>query len=117
MDGLKQRVETGVLLDFYGPLLTKNRQEILRLYVEEDLSLSEIADQLGITRQGVSDAIGKGRAQLEDYEQRLGLARRFRAVQEEAARCRTALDEVAAGSRTALDTAREALENIMRIER
>mgnify|MGYP003311827229 CR=1 FL=1 len=48
MTGMEQRIELNYLLDFYGPLLTENRREILRLYCEEDLSLAEIADQLEI---------------------------------------------------------------------
>ena len=64
---MEKRVELSLLMDFYGPLLTEHRREVLRLYCEEDLSLAEIAEQLGITRQGVSDALQKGRRQLMDY--------------------------------------------------
>ena len=78
MADVETRVELTCLLDFYGPLLTEHRREVMRLYCEEDLSLAEIAEQLSITRQGVSDALQKGRRQLMDYEEKLGLAQRYR---------------------------------------
>lgn len=52
---MEKRVEFNRLLDFYGALLTEHRREIVRQYLEEDLSLQEIADSMGITRQGVQD--------------------------------------------------------------
>ena len=71
----------------YGPLLTEHRRELMRLYCEEDLTLAEIADQMDITRQGVSDALNKARRQLDDYEQKLGLVARYRALTGQAQRC------------------------------
>ena len=50
MADMEERVRLNYLLDFYGPLLTEHRQELMRLYCEEDLSQQEIADQLSITR-------------------------------------------------------------------
>ena len=116
MADVEARVELNYLLDFYGPLLTAHRREVLRLYCEEDLSLSEIAEQLGISRQGVSDAINKGRRQLSDYEQKLGLAGRYRALGEEAKRCMEALSGVRAEGedRERIHRAEEALQNILR---
>ena len=67
MADMEQRVELNYLMDFYGPLLTEHRRELMRLYCEEDLTLAEIADQMDITRQGVSDALNKARRQLDDY--------------------------------------------------
>ena len=116
MAGVEARVELNYLLDFYGPLLTEHRREVLRLYCEEDLSLAEIAEQLGITRQGVSDAMQKGRRQLNDYEEKLGLAGRYRALGEEAKRCMDALSGVRAEGedRRRIQEAQEALQNILR---
>ena len=54
-----------VLLDFYGPVLTDKQRVILTEYYDEDLSLAEIAENLGITRQGVRDAIKHGEAALD----------------------------------------------------
>lgn len=87
MADMAERIELNYLLDFYGPLLTSHRQEVLRLYCEEDLSLQEIADQLAITRQGVFDALNKARRQLNDYEDKLGLVRRYRAQTQAAEEC------------------------------
>ena len=116
MADVEARVELNYLLDFYGPLLTAHRREVLRLYCEEDLSLSEIAEQLGISRQGVSDAINKGRRQLSDYEEKLGLAGRYRALGEEAKRCMDALSGVRAEGedRQRIRDAQTALQNILR---
>ena len=116
MADVEARVELNTLLDFYGPLLTEHRREVLRLYCEEDLSLSEIAEQMGITRQGVGDALQKGRRQLKDYERKLGLAERYRALGEQARRCMRALDGVHAAGADAerLRAARAALEEILR---
>ena len=57
---MEKRVEYGWLLDFYGALLTEHRLRVMRMYLEEDLSLQEIADAMGITRQGVHDAEAAG---------------------------------------------------------
>ena len=94
MADMEERVELNYLMDFYGPLLTAHRQEIMRLYCEEDLSHQEIADQLDITRQGVFDAIDKARRQLAAYEDALGLLRRHRAQAELARQCLEALEGV-----------------------
>lgn len=119
MAEIEARVELTTLMDFYGPLLTDHRREVVRLYCEEDLSLAEIAEQLSITRQGVSDALQKARKQLADYEAKLGLAERYRRVGDEAERCLEALKHIQAGeeSRPRLEEARQALETILQIER
>ena len=116
MADVEARVELNYLLDFYGPLLTEHRREVLRLYCEEDLTLQEIAEHLGLTRQGVSDAISKGRRQLNDYEAKLGLAGRYRALGEEAKRCMDALSGVRAEGedRKRIQRAEQALQNILR---
>lgn len=67
----------GLILDFYGALLTDKQAECLDLYYNQDLSLSEIADDLGITRQGVHDNIRRGEKQLLEYEEALNLHKRF----------------------------------------
>ena len=74
---MDEKLVTGWLLSFYGPLLTERQQKLLALYCEEDFSLSEIALLEGISRQGVYDAVRKGARQLEAYEQLLGLAERY----------------------------------------
>lgn len=113
------RFEAGWLFDFYGPLLTPNRRQALSLYLEEDLSLGEIAQETGITRQGVYDALRRAQAQLSDYEDKLGLMRRYRLMRAEVDKCREYLKQVQPlpGSAEALEKARQTLEKIERIER
>jgi predicted DNA-binding protein YlxM (UPF0122 family) len=76
------------LLDFYGDILSEKRREVLDEYYNNDLSLSEIAQDLGVTRQGVRDLIKKAEAELLFYEEKLGLAKRFREAGEHAAALR-----------------------------
>ena len=71
-----------VLLDFYGPVLTDKQRVILTEYYDEDLSLAEIAENLGITRQGVRDAIKHGETTLKELEEKVGFAARYRRVQQ-----------------------------------
>ena len=74
-------LEIGLLLDFYGELLSDSRREAAELYYNEDLSLAEIAEGAGITRQGVRDSINKAKMQLTEYEEKLGLASKFREIE------------------------------------
>ena len=76
------RLETGWLFAFYGPLLTERQRKLISLYCEEDFSLSEIAAREGISRQGVYDAVRRGEKQLEGYERQLGLLARYRRLTE-----------------------------------
>ena len=76
-------VRISMLCDIYGALLSDKEREALTLYYDEDLSLAEIADNIGITRQGVRDSIKRAEAQLLEMEERLGLARRFREMKQQ----------------------------------
>ena len=116
MADMEARVELNYLLDFYGPLLTPHRQELMRLYCEEDLSQQEIAEQLDITRQGVSDAIAKSKKQLSDYERKLGLVARHREQTAAAEECLEALNRLRCAPEDAetLQAAKQALERVVR---
>ncbi len=81
------------LWDLYSPLLTQTQREITDLYFNYDLSLGEIAEQKGVSRQSVSDCLGKCRKQLEKYDEKLGflkmltdLSREYSAYMTEVAR-------------------------------
>lgn len=74
---LAKNLEVAILLDFYGEMLTEKQRSFLEYYYDNDLSLSEIAANEGITRQGVRDAIKRAEFQLFEMESRLGLVRRF----------------------------------------
>ena len=78
---MEKNIEISLLLDFYGELLKEHQREAMSLYYNDDLSLSEISDQLGITRQGVRDLIKRGEARLYEFEKKLGLRKRFDEVE------------------------------------
>ena len=77
MNELAKNLDIAVLLDFYGDMLTEKQRSFLDYYYNDDLSLSEIAENEGITRQGVRDAIKRAETQLFDMESKLGIAKRF----------------------------------------
>lgn len=64
------------LLDIYGELLSDRKREILDYYYNDDCSLAEISELTGISRQGVRDAVARGREEIEGYEAKLGLSRK-----------------------------------------
>ena len=70
-------IKISLLLDFYGDILTDKQREAVELYYNEDLSLSEIAEQTDITRYGIRDRIVKSENILLEMEEKLGLAKRF----------------------------------------
>ena len=73
---LEKSVEIGTLWAFYGGLLTGRQQDALRLHYEEDLSLGEIAEELGVSRQNVHELITRSAQKLRRYEEALGAAAR-----------------------------------------
>lgn len=76
------------LLDVYGGLLGKKQRLLCELYFNEDLSLSEISENEGITRQGVRDALVRAQQQLHNYEEILGISQKTVALQHEAEKVR-----------------------------
>lgn len=70
---IERIAENSLLYDFYGQLLSRRQQEVMALYHEENLSLSEIAEEFGISRQAVHDTLKKAEQALAGYEQKLGL--------------------------------------------
>ncbi len=84
-----------MLYDFYGELLNNNQKEVMSLYHEDNFSLSEIADELGTTRQAVHYTLKKAEHALAEYENRLGLLKTYRSNQELAIRANSILDKSA----------------------
>ena len=72
-----KNLEISYLMDFYGNLLSDKQRNIMQLYYQEDLSLAEIAAEVGITRQGVRDNIVRAEKELINFENALGLWKRF----------------------------------------
>ncbi len=72
-----QAYRMALLFDFYGEMLTSRQKEFYDLYYNEDLSLSEIAENYDMSRQGVRDAIVRAEAALEELEEKTGIVKRF----------------------------------------
>ena len=86
-------LEQALLYDFYGELLTSHQKEIYEQFVLEDLSLSEIAQDAGISRQGVHDLVKRCQKILEGYEEKLHLVRRFLSIKENVHEIEALLDQ------------------------
>lgn len=86
-------LEQALLYDFYGELLTSHQKDVYEQFILEDLSLSEIAEGAGISRQGVHDLIRRCQKALEGYEEKLHLVERFLSVKEKVAEIGDVLEE------------------------
>lgn len=78
---MDRKLIISLLLDFYGQLLSEKQYKVMDYYYNNDLSLSEISDLVGITRQGVHDTIKRSEQFLEDLEEKLGLYAKWQSVQ------------------------------------
>lgn len=76
-DVMAKDMKLALLLDFYGGLLTEKQESALDGYYNQDLSLAEIAEEMGISRQGVMAFLKQGEKHLRSFEEKLGLAGRF----------------------------------------
>ncbi|MCR5809156.1 MAG: hypothetical protein K6G56_06295 [Clostridiales bacterium] len=70
---MTDKAELSLLLDYYGAFLTERQRELLRMSADEDMSLSEIAEEVGVSRQGVRDCLNKASRQLREFEAGLSL--------------------------------------------
>ena len=82
-DEISKKVELNWLSAFYGGLLTDKQRQVLTLHCEEDLSLTEIAQEVGISRQGVHDTLARAEELLEGYERTLGCIARDARLQKQ----------------------------------
>lgn len=106
---MNERLEQTLLYDFYGELLNSHQKEIYEQFLLEDLSLGEIAEKAGISRQGVHDLIRRCNQSLKGYEQKLHLVAKFMSVKEKVDRMNRLLDGYETKSMT------ELVEDIRRI--
>ena len=90
------------LCDAYGALLTEHRLEILRSYYDDDLSLAEIAENFGITRQAALCSIKQAEKQLNSYEQKLGLLAKSDKIEKSLAELDTVIDSDIANAQAKL---------------
>ena len=91
---LQDIVELSILYAFYGELLGEHKKEIFGAYIMDDLSLGEIAQDAGISRQGVHDIIKRCSVKLRDYEKKLGLKTRFEAIKADAEQIRELTEQI-----------------------
>ena len=82
IDKLEEIVQQSILYDFYGDLLSDHKKQIFEDYVLNDLSLSEIAAEQGISRQGVYDIVRRCTQELKEYEAKLMLVKRFQTMKD-----------------------------------
>ncbi|MHB8131245.1 MAG: YlxM family DNA-binding protein [Mobilitalea sp.] len=82
IEKLDEIVLQSILYDFYGELLSDHKKQIFEDYILNDLSLSEIAEEQGISRQGVYDIVKRCALELKDYEVKLSLVRKFQTIKE-----------------------------------
>ncbi len=80
---MEEKITQGYLYDFYGELLNEHQRTIYEAFVFDDLSLSEIAEQEGITRQGVHDLVRRCTKTLENYESKLHLVEKFLRIRDQ----------------------------------
>lgn len=85
-----------MLYDFYGELLTDRQQEFFDLYYNEDLSLAEIAENYGISRQGVRDVIVRAEGIMTEMEDKTGIIKRFHQMQKQLASASEHLEKIIA---------------------
>lgn len=91
---MEDKIKSGYLYDFYGELLTEHQRSVYEMSINEDLSLSEIADTLSISRQAVHDILKRCDKLLSDYENRLHLVEKFMNIKADVLR----INELTAGS-------------------
>ena len=89
----EKNLEIGFLLDFYGDVLSERKRTVLDYYYNNDMSLAEIAEEIGISRQGVRELIKKSGDELLFYEEKLGLAKRFCDAEEQAVQLLAMMEE------------------------
>ncbi len=106
----EKNLNIGYLLDFYGELLPERKRTVMDMYYNEDLSLAEIASEIGISRQGVRDMIKKSEEELFFYEEKLGLASKLKRIEA----CVFALNSSAASHSLPTDV-QDRIEEILRI--
>ena len=117
-----QAYRMAMLFDFYGDLLTERQREFYDLYYNEDLSLAEIAENYGISRQGVRDVIVRAEAAMSEIEEKTHIIRRFHqsraaiaAIDAAADKLLRAVDERSYGDAMLDELARTIKENVQRL--
>ena len=111
---MEKNMEISLLFDFYGRLLKDNQQTAVELYYNNDLSLSETALEMNITRQGVRDALKRAEQNLYSFESKLGLCKRFGIVENKLAKISQLSQSIAQDAENGCEIKKSA-EEILRI--
>jgi predicted DNA-binding protein YlxM (UPF0122 family) len=93
IEKLDEIVQQSILYDFYGELLSEHKKRIFEDYVLNDLSLSEIAAEQGISGQGVYDIVKRCTLELKEYEEKLTLVRKFQSIKDKLNRIKSIVSE------------------------
>ena len=114
VNSMEEIVELSLLFDFYGEMLGDHKKQIFEDYVLNDLSLAEIADEEGISRQGVHDIVKRCTKQLKEYEAALHLVEKFQHMKEKLTEASELLTiEVQKDSNENITKAKSILEEVM----
>lgn len=105
--------ERGMLFDFYGELLTKHQQKIYSEAVFNDLSLAELSEEEGISRQGIHDLIKRCDKLLMGYEEKLNLIKKFQLIKQEASKLDDIIDSIDSIDENAKDQLKAGLTKII----
>lgn len=114
-NSLKEQYELTILYDYYSGLLKEAQREILSDYYFNDMSLSEIADERGISRQGVHDTVKRCSKSLMEFEEILGLASKQKSIKSTIKKINNKIDDIVTNSAiddSDLSTIRDMLEEI-----
>jgi predicted DNA-binding protein YlxM (UPF0122 family) len=113
---MEDRFQLGYLLDMYGALLTPHQRSLMEQSIEEDLSLAEIAQREGVTRQAVSDTLKRAQQQLIQWETQLGFARKESSIRREISRMQRSAENMCGAEKTVLLKHLQALNDILEDE-
>ena len=110
----RNTLDMALLFDFYGELLTEKQQTLFDLYYNQDFSLGEIAENEGISRQGVHDAIARAEQQLCAFEERMHCVERARQMQTAVSRIQAQTAVLAASQDPAVQAAATKIQSAVK---
>lgn len=109
-EDIGKKVELAWLMAYYGGMLTDKQRQVLSLHCEEDMSLGEIAQEAGISRQGVHEMLTRAANRLFEMETRLGMAGRFKRLEDGLEQCRSLMRD------KRYDEAEKTLDDLIRLD-
>ncbi len=110
---LKEVVELSMLYDFYGELLSENAKRAFSGYVLEDMTLAELSEETGVSRQGIYDTVKRTVAKLRSYEEKLRLVAKFKNMKSEVEHIRSIAGKIKSGDNEGADEIIEIAEKML----